>query len=440
MAQATALSGFPEWLPEVELVQEHLISLVRQQYELHGFTPIRTRSLESLSDLIGEGGDTDKEIYGVHRLARDEDDGGQKLGLHFDLTVPFARYVAENQGKLVFPFRRYQIQPAWRGERPQLGRFREFIQADIDVIAQNNLDIRFDAELLSVLRATLSALPIPSVKLMINNRKLLEGFYRGLGVDDLGGTLRIVDKLPKIGAKGVTELLGREGRSAEQIEGILKIARLECASPAELEQVRALGVTHPLLDQGLDELALVLERTQAAGAGTTVAALHIARGLDYYTGTVVEGIFEAHPNLGAVCSGGRYDNLASKGSSVKLPGVGVSIGITRIMAYCEHLGLLKQPRKNPAVVLVVVHSDADRGRSDGVATALRARGIPTLVSDAATAYGKQIRLADRLGIPYVWFPAQDGGEHEVKDIRGGAQGKAELETWTPDPALAGLRL
>ena len=440
MAQPTALSGFPEWLPEVELVQDHLIDIVRRQYELHGFTPIRTRSLEALSDLVGEGGDTDKEIYGVHRLAADGDEGGQKLGLHFDLTVPFARYVGENQGKLVFPFRRYQIQPAWRGERPQLGRFREFIQADIDVIAQGTLDIRYDAELVSVLRATLSALPIPSVKLMINNRKLLEGFYRGLGVDDLGGTLRIVDKLPKIGVKGVSELLARAGRSQEQIDGILAIARLECHSVAELEQVRALGVTHELLSQGLDELAYVLERAQAAGTGTTVAALHIARGLDYYTGTVVEGIFEAHPGLGAVCSGGRYDNLASKGSSVKLPGVGVSIGITRIVAYCEHLGLLKQPRKNPAVVMVVVHSDTDRARSEAVARVLRGRGVPTLISDNASAYGKQIRAADRLGVPYVWFPAPDGGEHEVKDIRGGGQAKADLDTWAPDPALAALKV
>lgn len=432
---AQALSGFPEWLPEQELVQQHLIAIVRRQYELHGYTPIATRSVEPLEELLSKGGDTDKEIYTLHRLAPDADEIA-KLGLHYDLTVPFARYVAENQGKLAFPFRRYQIQPAWRGERPQLGRYREFIQADVDVIGQGSLDIRYDAELVQILRDTVAAMPIPRVKLLVNNRKVLEGFYRGLGIEAIAGTLRLVDKLPKLGAPAIRDLLVKAGLSGEQADACLSLATLECAGPAELQKVRDLGVSHPVLDVGLDELATVLARAPSTDRVTVVGALHIARGFDYYTGTVVEGVLEGHPELGSVCSGGRYDNLASKGVGPALPGVGVSIGITRIMGYCDHLGLLKQTRRSPAQVAVIVHNEADRPRSDAIAARLRGRGIPCVVSDNANAYGKQIRAAERYGIPYVWFPGGAEKPDEVRDIRSGAQAAADVEAWRPDPATA----
>lgn len=431
MAKGHAVSGFPEWLPEQELVQQHLIGLVRRQYELHGFTPITTRSVEAVDDLVAKGSDTDKEIYLLRRLAPDAADKEPELGLHYDLTVPFARYVVENQGKLTFPFRRYQIQPAWRGERPQLGRYREFLQADVDVIGQGSLDVRYDAELIAILRDTLAAMPLPRVRLLVNNRKVLEGFYRGLGVTEIAATLRVVDKLPKIGADAVRKLLVEGGLSGEQADACLGLARLECANEAELEAVRALGVRHEILDTGLAELALVLRQCPSVPGVDVVGALHIARGFDYYTGTVVEGMLADHPRFGAICSGGRYDNLASKGSKVALPGVGVSIGITRIMGYAEELGLLRQTRRTPAQVLVVVHDEAERAASDAVARRLRARGVPCLVADAATAYGKQIRAAERVGIPYVWFPARGEGGHEVKDIRDGQQAAADPDTWTP---------
>ena len=431
------LSGFPEWLPEQELVQQSLIEIVRRQYELHGFTPVSTRSVELLDDLISKGGDTDKEIYVLQRLAPDAADTA-RLGLHYDLTVPFARFVVEHQGQLVFPFRRYQIQPAWRGERPQLGRYREFIQADVDVIGKDSLDIRYDAELLAILRDTLEAMPIPAVELLVNNRKLLEGFYRGLGIAEIAGTLRLVDKLPKIGPRGVRDLLVASGLAEDQAEACLALARIECKDGAELTRVYDLGVKHPLLDQGLDELATVLARCPSAGRTSVVAALHIARGFDYYTGTVVEGVFKEHPALGAVCSGGRYDNLASKGSG-RLPGVGVSIGITRIMGYCEHLGLLQATRRTPAEVLVVVHNEGDRPRSDDAAARLRARGIPCLVADAAQAYGKQIRAAERLGVPYVLFPATGAGRDEIRDIQSGKQEVVDLDAWRPETAKTASR-
>jgi histidyl-tRNA synthetase len=437
-----ALSGFPEWLPEQELVQQHLIGIVRRQYELHGFTPVMTRSVESLDDLLAKG-ETDKEIYVLDRLHAEpgeKDAKDARLGLHYDLTVPFARYVVENQGKLIFPFRRYQIQPAWRGERPQLGRYREFIQADVDIIGQGSLDVRYDAELIAVSRDTLKAMGLPRVRLLVNNRKLLEGFYRGLGIEDIPATLRVVDKLPKIGAGGVRDLLTKAGLTGAQIDACLGLTRLECKTVDELAQIAALGVKHELLDKGVDELAAVLTRAPSIEGVEVVGALHIARGFDYYTGTVVEGMLADHPDFGAICSGGRYDNLASKGGKQPLPGVGVSIGITRIMGYGEHLGLFKAQRRTPAQVLVIVHDEALRPRSDEAARALRARGIPCIVADNATAYGKQIRAAERLGIPYVWFPPREAEPHAVKDIRSGVQAEADLASWTPGadaPPIAG---
>ena len=435
---AGALSGFPEWLPQVELVQQELIGIVRREFELHGFTPLVTRSLEPLDALVGQGGETDKEVYGVHRLAAPERGGTSdtKMGLHYDLTVPFARYVGERRGELTFPFRRYQVQPAWRGERPQLGRFREFIQADADVIVQGTLDLRFDIELVRLLRRTLdriqaSALPIPRVKLLLNNRKLLEGFYRGLGVEAIAPTLRVIDKLGKIGPEKVHALLVQGGLTSEQATACIGISKLELHGSTDMDKVRALGVTHPLLDEGMGELGRVIDAaSKGSAAGSVVGALHIARGLDYYTGTVVEGVFEDHPELGAVCSGGRYDNLASDGKQ-PLPGVGVSLGISRIMGYAEHLGLIKATKKTPAAVVVALHSEEERALSEDVADALRARGIATLVSDSSAAYGKQIKSASQLGISFVWFPGRAGQPDEVKNIVSGTQAEADRATWTP---------
>jgi histidyl-tRNA synthetase len=435
-----SLSGFPEWLPEQELVQQRVIDVVREQFELHGFVPVRTRSVERVEDLLSQG-ETDKEIYGLHRLAAEKDEEpGRGLALHYDLTVPFARYVAEHRGQLSFPFRRYQIQPAWRGERPQLGRYREFLQADADIIGSGKLDVRHDSDLVRLLRSTLDRLPVPRVKLLVNNRKILEGFYRGLGIQDVTGTLRLVDKLPKIGAPRLAELLVQAGLRQDQADACIALAGLELHGADEIERVRALGVTHPLLEEGLSELGRLLADCAADGRpGSVVGALHIARGFDYYTGSVVEGVLEEHPKLGSVCSGGRYDNLASMGSGSPLPGVGVSIGITRLLAYCFNLGLLKQKRRSPAHVLVVVHSEPERALSDRVAVRLRERAVPCVVSDSSAAYGKQIKAADQLGIPYVWFPAQGDKPDLIKDMQSGEQKPVKVEDWTPDAATVGLR-
>lgn len=424
-----ALSGFPEWLPQDELVQQELLSILRREFSLHGYVPLHTRAVEPLSALLSKGADTDKEIYVLKRLS-DAPDKAAELGLHFDLTVPFARYVAANRGRLTFPFRRYQIQPAWRGERPQLGRYREFLQADIDIIGSERLDVRYDGEIVRLLAHTMGCLPVPRTKLMINNRKVLEGLYRGLGIDDITGTLRIVDKLDKIGPDKVATLLVEAGRTAAQADRCLAIAGIASTVGAELDgKVRALGIEHELLDEGLDELAQVLDQCGDITSADVVADLRIARGLDYYTGTVVEGVFVGH-ELSTVCSGGRYDNLAG-GSKARLPGVGASIGVTRIMGYCLNLGLFSNTRSSTADVLVAVHGEDSRADSQAVARALRSRGIPALVSHTAKGYGKQIGWADKAGIPFVWMPARGDQGHSVKDIRSGEQVPSDPETWTP---------
>lgn len=433
MARIAALSGFPEWLPEQELLERRVVRHLEHTFELHGYQPLTTRAVEPLEVLTSKGGDTDKEIYVLRRLHADPDEGDAGLGLHFDLTVPFARYVAERRGDLVFPWKRYQVQKVWRGERPQHGRYREFTQCDIDVIGQDELSPRFDAEVVRLLSDVLAGLPIPPVTLLVNHRKLLEGLYRGLGVDRVTDVLRAVDKRNKIGDAGVRPLLAAAGVPAEAADRILAAAAIEAHTASELEaSVRNLGVSHPLLDQGLAELAALLDR--CADRPGVRAALHIARGLDYYTGTVVEGYLQGHEHIGAVCSGGRYEDLAGTlGGGGKLPGVGVSIGLTRILGHLFATGALKPARRSPCQVLVTLPSEARRAEAEAVADALRARGIATDLFHRDAGWGKQLKRGDQLGIPYAWFLPDGDAPHRVKHLASGAQVDADPRTWTPDP-------
>lgn len=433
--KVTPLSGFPEYLPEQRIVEQHFIDVIRSTFELHGFPSIETRAVEPVERLLGKGGDADKEIYGIHRLAA-EDEGGAaggsregELGLHFDLTVPFARYVVENAGRLNFPFRRHQIQKVWRGERPQEGRYREFTQCDIDVVDTGELAPHFEAEMPLVMAEIFAKLPIPPMVIQVNNRKIPEGFYRGLGIDDVAGTLRVVDKLDKIGPDKVAAQLVEAGRTPEQAKAVLDLASIRTEDSSFVEQVRALGVEHPVLDEGLAALAAVIETGAAAAPGAMVADLRIARGLDYYTGTVYETQLIGHESWGSFCSGGRYDELASDGKNT-YPGVGISIGLSRLLGLLLGKGLVGASRKTPSAVLVAVTDEGSRPASVAAATALRARGIPCEVAPVAAKFGKQIRFAERRGIPYVWFPgAAEGGGDQVKDIRSGEQVDADASAW-----------
>jgi len=431
MTRPTPLSGFPEWLPGQQMIEFQLIERLRRTFELHGFAPVDTRAVEPLDQLLRKG-ETSKEVYVLRRLqAEAGDTGDESLGLHFDLTVPFARYVLEHAGKLQFPFRRYQIQKAWRGERPQEGRYREFRQADIDIIDRDTLAAHYEYELPIVAAEALASFPIPPVVIHTNNRKLAQGFYRGLGIDDPPAVLRIVDKLDKIGpARVAAELVGVLGLTDAQAKACLALAEIRTPDASFAEAVRALGVTDPLLDEGLAELTAVLDAAGGLAPGLLLADLSIARGLDYYTGTVYEAKMRGFEHAGTVAAGGRYDNLAASGND-RFPGVGLSIGVSRILGLLFGAGALTASREVPTCVLVALPEPERRPDCDRIAAALRRRGIATEVAPSAARYGKQIRYAERRGIPYVWFPAGAAGTDEVKDIRSGAQAGADAATWTP---------
>jgi histidyl-tRNA synthetase len=416
---ATKLSGFPEFLPRERIVEQQVLDHLRRTFELHGFANIETRAVEPLDVLLRKG-DIDKEVYAVKRLAAPADEPAD-LALHYDLTVPFARYVLENAGKLEFPFRRWQVQKVWRGERPQQGRFREFTQADIDIVARDVLPFHFDVEVARVMAEALAGLPIPTATLQISNRKILEGFYLGLGLADPAAVMQVVDKLDKVPAERIRELLVEQGLDGTQADRVLALAEIVTTDTSFVQRVEALGVEHEMLAEGLSELAQVIEGASGVDGVVVTADLRIARGLDYYTGTVFETRLAGWEHLGSICSGGRYDKLAQDRRTT-YPGVGISLGVSRLLV---PLGL-SASRSVPSVVLVAVDDEDSRADSNAIAQQLRARGIPTEVAAKADKFGKQIQYAEKRGIPYVWFPPAS-----VKDIRSGDQIEADLDTWTP---------
>ncbi len=434
MSKPTPLSGFPELLPAQRFVETEVIASISAAFELHGFSNIETRAVEPLDQLLRKG-ETSKEVYVLRRLQEAGEGKDAGLGLHFDLTVPFARYVLENSGKLEFPFRRYQIQKAWRGERPQEGRYREFTQADIDIVGRDTLAFHHDIEVARVMVQALASLDfLPGFRLQVNNRKLIQGFYTGIGAQDLDDVMRIMDKLDKVGADAVRALLIAEaGLDDRQADLCLSLAAIGASDDSFVEEVRALGVGNDLLDEGLDELAALIRG--CAGLATdrvrVEADLTIARGLDYYTGTVFETRLDGFESLGSICSGGRYDALATDGRTT-YPGVGISLGVSRLLVPFLNRGDVTATRTVPSAVLVVLADEDSRSASDEVAEELRRRGIACEVAPSPQKFGKQIRYAERRGIPYVWFSGDDG--HQVKDIRSGDQVAADLATWMPPAA------
>ena len=433
-------------------MEQRVIDTLRNVFELNGFIGIETRAVEQGSSLLKKG-ETSKEIYLLSRLQEvgHESDTPieDRLGLHFDLTVPLSRYVVEHSGDLAFPFKRWQIQKVWRGERPQEGRFREFVQADIDVIGNGDLPDHYEVELPLVMVSALERLRefgLPKATVHANNRKLSEGFYRGLGLTDIEGVLREIDKLD---ADEVAKLLV-EGCGADeaQARACLELAELTAADGKELsDKFDALCAKHDIASdsdayvlarQGLDTLAMIVDEAARIRPGSVIADLKIARGLDYYTGSVYETFLDGAAALGSICSGGRYDNLASQGNK-KYPGVGLSIGLSRLVSYMLHTAGAHANRVSPASVLVAVWNEADRSASNLIANQLRSRGIAADVAPTAAKLGKQIKYADKLGIPYVWFPAdasEEGAQDEVKNIITGDQRPADAQSWEPDTVYA----
>jgi histidyl-tRNA synthetase len=428
VSKPSPLSGFPELLPAERAAEQQILQRLSAVFELHGFANIETRAVETIEQLASKG-EVEKEVYVLRRLhAEASDDSG--LGLHYDLTIPFARYVLENAGKLDFPFRRYQIQKAWRGERPQEGRFREFTQADIDIVGRDHLPFHHDVEVARVMAEALGSLGLPPLRMQVNNRRLLEGFYLGIGVPDPGETMRIADKLDKLPADTVAEMLREAGLTSRQAEQCLELATVRAGDTSFAERVRKLGVDHDLLAQGIAELTAVMEGCAGAQTDrvTIEADLSIARGLDYYTGTVFETRMQGFERLGSICSGGRYDSLASDARTT-YPGVGISLGVSRLLVPLFQRGLLTASRAVPSAVLVALPDEESRGWCDAVAQQLRARGIAAEVAASPLRFGKQIRYAERRGIPFVWFGTESG--HEVKDIRSGEQVAADPAAWSP---------
>jgi histidyl-tRNA synthetase len=432
MGMLNSLSGYPEWLPEDRIVEQKLIKMIQDTFELYGFTSIETRSVEPL-DVILSKGETDKEIYCLRRLQATEEETDKGIGLHFDLTVPFARYVLENRSKLTFPFRRYQIQKAWRGERPGLGRYREFLQADIDIVDSQALTIQSDIEILKVISKILSLLPIPKTNLLINNRKLLEGFYRALEISKIHEVLRLVDKLDKIGEEKVTRCLVDDlGLSSTAAEKCVQLGKIKGNQAQEIQDlVKAFNLSHPLLTEGIDELCSVLKSLSESVGSNVIADLSIARGFDYYTGIVCEGKFADFPKYPTIAAGGRYDTLVSD-KLIKLPGVGMSMGITRILGLALHEGLINASRQTPTCVLIALISEERRQQSFAIADILRDRGIPCEVYPRPDKYGKQISYADTKGIPYIWFPSENGDSTgEIRNLSKREQQPDDPKVWEP---------
>ncbi len=436
----SSVSGFPELLPEERLVEMSVLDTLRRIFELHGFSGIETRAVEPLSALEAKG-ETSKQVYLLERLqgARQAAQQGRQakqpaprdLGLHFDLTVPLARYILENANDLQFPVRRYQIQKVWRGERPQEGRFREFTQADVDVIGSGHLAFHHEVEVAQVMLAALDALGIPPVLMEVNNRRLLQGLLQAAGIEDFEGTLRALDKLDKIGADGVREELYAIGLTEGQSDTVIRVAGIQAGNPDELrEKVGALGLSNPLAEEGLEELCQLLAGASATAPGQVRASLRIARGLDYYTGSVYETTIPGFESLGSICSGGRYDTLATKGRRT-YPGVGLSVGVSRLVELILSERLLVASRPTPSCVFVVVPSEEQRFGSEGVARKLRSRGIPCELSAKSGKLRAQLDAANKRGVPYVWLPGREGGEDQVKDLRDGTQVAADADTWMP---------
>ena len=428
------ISGFPELLPEYRIVELEWIDKLRGVFESYGFASIEPRTVEPVEVLLKQG-DTDKEIYTIGRLAADPADKTEPTyALHYDMTVPMARYVAANMNELTFPFKRYQIQKAWRGERPQDGRFREFLQCDVDVVDTREIPLHFDAEIPVIMHEAVEAIGAGPLTTKINNRKVLEGYYSGLGITDAANVIRIIDKLDKIGPKGVGAMLTDElDLDGATIEKVLGLAEIRGNDASVVQRVRALGVTSQLLEEGLDELHFVMRELERFPEGAFVADLSIARGLAYYTGTVYEAKFADFPDFPTVCGGGRYDNLVGDFVSKRLPGIGISIGLTRIFAKLMREGRIKAGRKAPTEILVVHTRGAPYTLVRETAHALRSRGFKVEQYHEDRKLNAQLKYAGEKGIPWVWFPpTEKDGEHQVKNSASRDQVPADPATWVPE--------
>ena len=424
------MPGVLELLPLEQVAFERMLETIKTEFELFGFLPVATPTMELKDVLLTKtGGETERQVYLVQSSGARDQGHEPDLALRFDLTVPLARYVAEHEQKLAFPFRRYQIQPVFRGESPQHGRYREFYQCDIDVVGRERLSIKHDAEIPAVIAAVFDRLGFGAFTIRINNRKVLKGLLDHLGVSDRdqqGAILREIDKLEKRGSAEVGKSIARLGMEMAGVERLLDIVG---SGPVKGDDIGSgldrLDIDHPLVTEGLSELRQVFGLMKAQGVDEARYALDlsIARGLDYYTGTVYETLFDDHPGLGSICSGGRYDDLASLYTSARLPGVGISIGLTRLFAQLLEIGVIKAAVSTVSV-LVTLLDDVGLASNLELATALRSAGVRTEAVLEVGKLGAQLKYADRSGIRIALISGEDErakGTVVVRDLTAKSQ-------------------
>ena len=422
------LSGFMELLPAQQQQLERMMDILRTTYSRYGFTPLDTPVIEASEVLLAKGGgETEKQIYRFQK-------GDADLALRFDLTVPLAKYVALHGNDLAFPFRRYQIGKVYRGERAQRGRFREFYQADIDIIGDGKLDITNEAEIPSIIYQTFTALGLTRFQIRVNNRKILNGFYAMLGLTDRSGDImRTVDKLDKIGPHKVRAcLMDDVGLTADQAEEIMRFISITGSNDQVLSALEGYRGRHELFDQGLDELTTVTRYLAAFGVPEVNFAvdLTIARGLDYYTGTVYETTLLDYPEIGSICSGGRYDNLAEYYTDRQLPGVGISIGLTRLFYVLGEQGLLNPSLPTAPADVLILPMTQDLTPAIQLSTRLRGAGVRTQLYTEQKKFKAKMNYADKLGVPYVVFLGDDeiaAGLVACKDMTSGEQTKLPFD-------------
>ena len=424
MAKMTprTLSGFMELLPQPQQQMERMMEILRKTYALYGFTPLDTPLIEASEVLLAKGGgETEKQIYRFQK-------GDADLSLRFDLTVPLAKYVALHYNELSFPFRRYQIGKVYRGERAQRGRFREFYQADIDVIGDGKLDITNEAEIPAIIYQTFTELGLQRFQIRVNNRRILNGFYAMQGLTERSGDImRTVDKLDKIGAEKVRTLLTEDvGLSDAQASEILKFIAITGSNAEVIAALEGYAGRNEVFDEGLAQIKTVVKYLDSFGVPEDHFAvdLTIARGLDYYTGTVYETSLLDHPEIGSVCSGGRYDNLAAYYTDKQLPGVGISIGLTRLFYVLGEQGMLNPDLPTAPADALILPMTEDLSAAVTLATRLRDAGIRTQLYTEQKKFKAKMNYADKLGVPYVLFLGEDevaAGVVSCKNMTSGKQ-------------------
>lgn len=425
IVKPSTLPGFMELLPKEQILFNEMMDIIRKNYEKHGFLPLDTPVIEKSEVLLAKGGgETEKQIYRFQK-------GDTDMSLRFDLTVPLARYTVEHFNDLAFPFKRYQIGKVYRGEKAQKGRFREFYQCDIDTIGNGTLSILNDAEFPVVIYHTFKDLGFDEFVVKLNNRKILNGFYRALEIEDTTTVLRTVDKLDKIGSENVKKELIEAGISSEKAERILEFTQISGTNEEIIEQLKDLNINNEMFIEGVGEISTVINYIKGYDIPQSnyKIDLKIARGLDYYTGTVYETELVNYPEIGSVCSGGRYENLASYYTDKTLPGVGLSIGLSRLFYQLNQAKIIEAKRESLVDIMVI---PMDNYEMDAVrlASKLQNSGIATTVYTEEVKLGKKFKYADALNIPYTIVVGENEvstGEYAFKDMKAQAQETLSIE-------------